>query len=260
MPFIDVLGAWISIFITFCILSYLYDDNPFYKLAEHLFVGTSVGYSLVVEWFGTVKPNLVDRLTATQLGNARFIYLIPSALVVCLFLKLTNRYNWMGRLAIAFVIGIYAGQNIPAYANSDLLTQMYVTTRQVFTGGNRPLADLIGIAVLVIGMIASLIYFFLSREHKGWFGKASRLGVWVLMIGFGASFGYTVQGRISLAIGVAMNVLDIGRAPAEARQVHGPLVSAISIVVIALGLIWMRRRNAAGGVSAKQPPSSDGAQ
>ena len=39
----QILGAWISIFLTLCTLSFLYDDNPFYKLAEHLFIGTSIG-------------------------------------------------------------------------------------------------------------------------------------------------------------------------------------------------------------------------
>src|SRR5262249_37679997 len=48
---IDVLGSWIGIFLTFCILSYLYKDNPFYKLAEHLFVGVSVGYAITQAWY-----------------------------------------------------------------------------------------------------------------------------------------------------------------------------------------------------------------
>jgi len=29
----------------------------------------------------------------------------------------------------------------------------------------------------------------------------SRLGIWFLMLGFGAAFGYTVMGRVSLLIG-----------------------------------------------------------
>ena len=33
------------------------------------------------------------------------------------------------------------------------------------------------------------------------FGTASRVGIWVLMITFGASFGYTVMGRVSLLVG-----------------------------------------------------------
>jgi hypothetical protein len=137
---------------------------------------------------------------------------------------------------------VYAGQNIPAYPNSDLLAQVHVTVRQIFTVGDKPFADILGVILLVVGMVASLVYFFFSREHTGWFGKLSKVGVWVLMIGFGASFGYTVQGRISLAIGVAMDVLDISRPAAEARQVHGPLVSIASILIIAAGLYWMKRR------------------
>jgi hypothetical protein len=56
--------------------------------------------------------------------------------------------------------------------------------------------------VLIIGVISALIYFFFSMEHKGViFGGGAKLGIWVLMISFGASFGYTVMARISLLIG-----------------------------------------------------------
>ena len=40
----ELFGAWISVFLTLAIFSYLYDDNPFYKAAEHIFVGVSAGY------------------------------------------------------------------------------------------------------------------------------------------------------------------------------------------------------------------------
>ena len=36
---------------------------------------------------------------------------------------------------------------------------------------------------------------------EGWFGKTSRFGIWVLMVTFGAGFGYTVMARISLLVG-----------------------------------------------------------
>ena len=39
-----IIGAWISVFLTLAILSYLYKDNLFYKVAEHVFVGISTGY------------------------------------------------------------------------------------------------------------------------------------------------------------------------------------------------------------------------
>jgi len=54
---------------------------------------------------------------------------------------------------------------------------------------------------LFIGVLTVLIYFFFSLDHKGLVGGASRIGVWFLMLGFGAAFGYTVMGRVSLLIG-----------------------------------------------------------
>jgi len=55
--------------------------------------------------------------------------------------------------------------------------------------------------VIFLGVFCGLVYFFFSKEHKGFFGGASRMGIWILMITFGASFGYTVMGRISLLVG-----------------------------------------------------------
>ena len=47
-----------------------------------------------------------------------------------------------------------------------------------------------------------MIYFYFSVPHKGIvFGTGARVGIWVLMIALGASFGYTVMARISLLIG-----------------------------------------------------------
>jgi len=31
-----IIGTWLAGFLTLAILSFLYKDNPFYKLAEHL--------------------------------------------------------------------------------------------------------------------------------------------------------------------------------------------------------------------------------
>ena len=38
----------------------------------------------------------------------------------------------------------------------------------------------------------------LAVLHKGIVGKTAKVGIWVLMITFGAGFGYTVMGRIAL--------------------------------------------------------------
>ena len=62
-------------------------------------------------------------------------------------------------------------------------------------------AKVINGIICLIGIVCGLVYFFFSAEHRGFTGGVSRLGVYFLMVCFGASFGYTVMARISLLIG-----------------------------------------------------------
>ena len=39
-------GIWVGALLTLFVFSFLYKDNPFYKFAEHLFVGVSAGVLL----------------------------------------------------------------------------------------------------------------------------------------------------------------------------------------------------------------------
>ena len=57
------------------------------------------------------------------------------------------------------------------------------------------------LAVLLVGTVFALIYFFFSVPHRGPIGHMASAGIWIMMIGFGASFGYTVMARLSLLIG-----------------------------------------------------------
>ena len=55
--------------------------------------------------------------------------------------------------------------------------------------------------ITFIGVLTTLSYFFFSREQKGALKVSANIGIWFIMIGFGASFGNTVMARVSLLIG-----------------------------------------------------------
>ena len=38
-----MIETWIAAFLTLCVFSFLYRENPFYRFAEHLFVGSAAG-------------------------------------------------------------------------------------------------------------------------------------------------------------------------------------------------------------------------
>ena len=58
----EIISAWIYVLLTLCIFSFLYKDNPFYKAAEHLYIGVSAGYVAVISFWQQVQPNLFGRL------------------------------------------------------------------------------------------------------------------------------------------------------------------------------------------------------
>ena len=49
---LELFGVWCIVLLTLSIFSYLYGDNPFYKAAEHIFVGVSAGYIFTITFLG----------------------------------------------------------------------------------------------------------------------------------------------------------------------------------------------------------------
>jgi hypothetical protein len=178
----------IAAFLTLCIFSFLYRDNPFYKLAEHLLVGISVGYVLVISVNTTLMPKLVNPV----FKQGEFVYIIPGILGSFMLLRFVPKFTWLSRISIALIIGAGAGVAIPATIQARLFSQMQASMNDF--------ASIDGI-IIFLGIATTLAYFFFSKEHKGWFGATAKVGTWFLMIFFGATFGYTVMSRISLLIG-----------------------------------------------------------
>ena len=56
----DNIGLLISLALTVMVLSYILGDNPLFKIAEHIFVGASVGYAILVAWHLVIRPTFLD--------------------------------------------------------------------------------------------------------------------------------------------------------------------------------------------------------
>ena len=209
------LSVWLGAFLTLCIFSFLYKDNPFYRFAEHLFVGVSAGYYIVLNFWTVIVPNLWDPLRHSaanalgpagmgslflpRLGDYRIFLAVPGILGLLLFTRLFGRIGWLSRWALAVIIGVYAGIRTTGAAQADFVAQVQASLNPLWIAGD-PGASLNAI-IFLVGMVSSLLFFFYSREHKGGLGVASRLGIFFLMVSFGAGYGYTVMSRISLLIG-----------------------------------------------------------
>ena len=222
---IDSLGIWVAALLTLFILSFVYRDNPFYKVAESVLIGVSAAYWMVVGFWSTIVPQLLGSLapglvreyampslpvSATPGLDAALAF-VPLLLGFMLLWRLAPKGGWISVWPIAFVIGTTAGIRLVGAIEADLMRQLVAAMKPlvVFEDGVGAAGEAVrmfdfwgsvGSVVGVVGVLSVLTYFFFSVEHKGAVGKTARVGIWFLMISFGSAFGLTVMGRITLLL------------------------------------------------------------
>ena len=236
-----LLGAWVATGLTLFIFTFLYRDNPFFKLAEHLYVGVSVGYT-IVKAGDTVGVRL---LYVPMIEQGDYSLLIPLGIGLLMLARYVAKAAWLSRIAFAFIVGVGSGLAIPRVISSYVLKQIEDTVRPLvsmtpdgltFTASVLNPASNLNAIVLLIGVITVLFYFFFSVEHTGAGRVAARTGILFLMIAFGAAFGYTVMARMSLLIGRLTDLIEF--AGPEYGSPSLVLLAATVIVLIA----WSRWR------------------
>ena len=217
-------------FLTVCIFSFLYRDNPLYRFAEHLTVGVSAGYWIAILYYTSLTDLWIEPLTnsikafgqaggGTPMHKAAMVLVnvAPGAIGLLMFSRFFKKTSWISRWPIAFYLGVSTGVALPLFLDSFVVRQVaanMINPREIFglmtsdltilfNYGNSTLLFWQGFGqlLIIVGCICGLAYFYFSAEHKGVFGGAAKVGIWILMIGFGATFGYTVMSRISLLIG-----------------------------------------------------------
>src|SRR6476661_9036451 len=245
MPVETIIGGWVATGLTLSIFSFLYKDNPLFKLAENLYVGVSVGYT-IVKTYDTV---IVQLIWKPMVENGEWALLVPVAIGLLMLTRYVPKAAWLSRYAFAFIVCVGSGLAIPRTISSFILKQIEDTVRPLLsmTGGDgltfsmnllNPASNLNAIIIL-IGVSSVLFYFFFSIEHSGPGKVVARTGIVFLMIAFGAAFGYTVMARMSLLIGRLTDLIEFS----DASYGH-PTWWLLILTVVALFLLGRRASNA----------------
>ena len=197
-------GIIVASGMTLALYSFLYKDNPLFKFAEHVFVGVAAAYVFGQTWYPTLYGELIAEWTDPGEGETPNWWLLaPTVLGLLMLTRFSLRFGWLSRYAFAFFVGLAAGWTIPRYISSFILAQIEPTLQPLTWS-----LEGLNLLVVLVGVIGVLVYFFFSVEHTGTAGHISKVGIWFLMISFGASFGYTIMARVSLLIGRVTFLLD----------------------------------------------------
>jgi len=186
MTTIELLWQTLAVILTLCVFSFLIKDNLFYKFAERLVAGVAAGYWTML----LIHTNFNDKVVLT-LKNGQWAYLIPILLGIAMWTRFSKNYAWVSRYSIAFYIGISTGVSVTVIMYTAIFKQISATIIPMTSMNN---------IIIIVCVICSLFYFFFSKAHTGAFGVVSKIGIYTLMIGFGAGFGLTVMGRVALLV------------------------------------------------------------
>jgi len=200
----------VAAILTFMVWSYILGDNPAFRIAEHLLVGTAAGYVAIVVWFQVIGPALHDMVLQPSPTTV-----LP--FVLCALLA-ARRWPFMrpwAAVSLAFLVGVGSSLAIGGALFGTLWSQVLATASlslnpadfgesQMFLTSNSFWQNL----AILIGTIGTFCYFAFRIRPGGplrdlraafirfWGG----VGLWMIMMTLGALFANAAMSRFTLLI------------------------------------------------------------
>ena len=209
MSNVDLLVIWIAAAATLGIFSFLWKENPIYRFFEHLFMGLSLGWGIVLTWTRNLEPRWFKPLFGLDVppdGSYNYLnlfWILALFVGVMWYFIFTRRLKWIARIVIGFFIGVGAGLGIQGFFRLYLpqITASFKSlwpTRESTGDTLRAARDNI---VFLVTFYSSMVYFIFTFKREGpGLRNVATAGRWLMMIAFGAMFGSTVMARLSLFI------------------------------------------------------------
>jgi len=218
MGWADFIGALIGLVLTLFVFSYLIGDNQLFRVTLHLFIGVSAGFAATVVIYNIIFPRMFVPLIAGQ-GSEQILALIPIILAGLLITKISPRFAFLGKLPMAYIVGVSAAAAIGGAILGTLIPQTLASMNLLDVQANQAFdADmglrLINGVIILIGTVATLAYFQFSNLSK--LSEKTQLQTWIEGLGqigqifVAITFGFLFAGVFSAALTALIGRLLFG--------------------------------------------------
>ena len=182
----DFIGLSLGFLLTILIFSYLLGDNPFFRLAIHIFIGVAAGYVAIVTVNNVLIPRLIIPLIQGTQGE-RLLSILLFIPGVFLFFKVTPLRK-LGNWSVAILVGIGAAAAIGGAITGTLFPQILGTINSVdpsaYTITTSRWDQAINGIIIVLGTVSTLIYFhFGTQDTPGLSDKRLPIIEYISVIG-----------------------------------------------------------------------------
>ncbi len=158
-------GLMIGFLLTLFVFSFVYKDNPLYRLAVHMLVGLSAAYATIVVVQQVILP-VLDSIRRDPVSISSILWLVPLLLSILLISKMVPPIAWIGNSSMAFLIGIGAAVGLVGAISGTLLPQIMTQYENRFLG-----------LIVALLTICTLAYFYFTDRlpilgqirWPGWF-------------------------------------------------------------------------------------------
>jgi hypothetical protein len=159
----DLIWSIVGFLLTVMIFSYIFGDNPLFRLAAYLFVGVTAGFVTITVITQVLVPQLWLPLVSGSL-TGRLIALVPLALSLVLLLKIFPPFARFGNIPMAYLVGAGAAILIGGAVLGTLFPQIIGTVNlfDLGTAANNQISPVIQFvnALLVLAGAATALFFF----------------------------------------------------------------------------------------------------
>jgi hypothetical protein len=199
---LEPVGTFLAFVITLMVLSYVFGDNPLYRLASYIFVGSSAGYIAAV----LIKDVLLVRLQGVTVGGVtanEISMLVVLAIFSLLLLgKVNPTFAFIGNVPMAMIVGVGTAVAISGAVVGTLLPNL------MGLGAGASLSQAPIILLSLFGTVATLIYFnftFLKKENNPkepplWMRIFSKIGKFFIMVSLGVVFAGVLTASINALV------------------------------------------------------------
>ncbi|MBC8416145.1 MAG: hypothetical protein H8E11_06920, partial [Candidatus Cloacimonetes bacterium] len=95
---LETISNFVAAFFTLSIFSFLYKDNPFYKFAEAVFIGVTMGYAIPLIYENAFIPFVYRKIFVEM----KLIILIPALMGSLYIFRFSKNLGWLSRYPIVF--------------------------------------------------------------------------------------------------------------------------------------------------------------
>jgi len=191
---LDLITGAISFLFTLFILSYVLGDNPLFRIGTYIFVGTSAGYIAAVAWWQVLWPKLIQPLISPSVPMTdKGLLLVPLFGSLLILMKISPRLTGMGRIVMAFLVGVGAATTVAGALAGTLLPQIFGTINAFDMSSVQGkdasyfIEAVVNAAVILAGTVFALSYFHFGARPKA-DGTMRRMGLIELSAWFGKIF------------------------------------------------------------------------